>query len=70
MFYLARHLPIILRQEKQSISILPEPAIYDVIRSSFNYIVDTRADLEIIFDFAANRITNTKNIYTLFETIG
>ena len=54
MFYLARNLPVILRQDHQRLLALPQKAIYELVKSSFYYIVDARADIEIIIEFAAS----------------
>ena len=50
-------------------AILPRVSIYEIVKSSFYYIVDARADLEIILDFAAEICTESKDVFALFETI-
>ena len=65
MFYLAKNLPVILRQEKQHLLSLPQQALYELIKESLYYIVDARADIEILLDFAAAIIAD-KDQFQLF----
>ena len=53
MFYLAKNLPVILRQERQHLLSLPQQTLYELIKESLYYIVDARADIEILLEFAA-----------------
>ena len=68
MFYLAKHLPVILRQDQQSLLSLPQHAIYELVRESLYYIVDARADIEIVITFAARMFTEG-DIFKLFQFV-
>lgn len=68
MFYLARNLPVILRHEKQRLYGLPQSAIYELVKESIYYIVEARADLEILIEFAAE-LFGDKNIFRLFSFV-
>lgn len=66
MFYLSKNLPVILRQEMSRLLKLPVQAIYELVQTSLYYIVDARADIEILIEFAAN-VFAEKDIFKLFN---
>jgi len=45
---------------------LPVQAIYELVQTSLYYIVDARADIEILIEFAAN-VFAEKDIFKLFN---
>ena len=65
MYYLAKNLPLILRQEKQKLLLLSERILCELLRDSMHYIVDGRADIEILMDFAAG-VFGEKDLFTFF----
>ena len=60
---------MILRRNFESLKSLHQQSIYEVIKQSFSYIVDARADLEIILEYAA-KIFSNNDIFSLFKLIG
>ena len=68
MFYLAKNLPVILRKDKQRLLGLPDSAIHELIKASLYYVVDARADIEIVLHFAA-KIFADDSILSLFKRV-
>ena len=67
-FYLAKNLPVILRQDHQRILKLENDHIFDIIQESLYFIVDARADTEIIIEFAAD-LWSDKNPMKLIQEL-
>lgn len=69
MFYLTKNLPVILRQDKRRLVELSSDYIWELVRMSFGYIVDAKADSEVVLQFAAEMFTTDKSIYSLFDLV-
>ena len=69
VFHLTKHLPVILRQDKRRLAELSSNYLWELVRMSFTYIVDARADIEITLQFAAEIFTPDKSIYSLFKMV-
>ena len=66
MFYLAKNLPVILRQDMQRLLKLPQQVLYGLLSKSLFYIVDVRADVEVLLNFAAN-VFAEKDLFKFFK---
>jgi len=66
MFYLSKHLPVILRQDQSKILNLPHHVISELLRESFTYIVDAKADIEVLVKFASE-IWADKDVFQFFK---
>jgi hypothetical protein len=69
MFHLTKNLPTILRQDKRRLCELNENYLWELVRQSFNYIVDAKADIEVNLTFAADTFTDDRNIFHLFNKV-
>lgn len=69
MFYLTKNLPVILRQDRRRLIQLPQEYIWELVRMCFNYLVDAKADIEIVLQFAAETFANEKSIFGLFNMV-
>lgn len=69
LFYLTKNLPVILRQDRRRLADLSSDYLWEIVRTSFNYTVDAKADIDITLQFAAETFTADKNIYSLFNKI-
>ena len=52
-FYLSKHLPAALRQERSSILSLEKDELYKIINQSMEYLVFDYSDLELVLELAA-----------------
>lgn len=69
VFYLTKNLPVILRQDKRRLADLSIDYLWELVRTSFYYTVDAKADIDITLQFAADIFTADKNIYSLFNKV-
>ena len=53
IFYLSKNLPVILRQDQKRMLRLDIDNLFAIVSESLHYIVDARADQEIILQFAS-----------------
>ena len=68
LMYLYKNLPLILRQDQSSISRLPNPLLFTIVRMSFEYIKDAKSDLDVVLDYAAS-VWGENDIFALFAQI-
>ena len=47
VFHLTENFPVILRQDRRHLADLSLDYIWELVRTSFNYTVDAKADIEI-----------------------
>jgi hypothetical protein len=69
MFYLTKNLPVILRQDRRRLAEFSEEYIWELVRLSFSYLVDSKADLDVVLQFAADTLTIEKSVYELFDKV-
>jgi len=43
--------------------------LWELVRTSFNYTVDAKADIDITLQFAAEIFTQDKSVYSLFNQV-
>ena len=67
-YYLAKNLPVILRSDQQTICKLENDHIFDIVQESLYFIVDARADTDIIVEFASS-IWSDKNPIKLLKEL-
>lgn len=48
LFYLTKNLAVILRQDKRRLAELSNEYLWELVRMSFNYLVDAKADIEVV----------------------